>query len=156
LILTFSIDTEGHERLVCEIASWTWVSEMHPRGFGEVEGLLKDFTTKVLKTYFGLTLDEATIKGGLEYMSEPGTYYSEESGVEYYVDFIAWPDAKCVIEYFHSKKVVYGEEIYYRPTTSGRIEITLSEFRRRHPGVEIAPRRKPIQSSLERHLRRRK
>jgi len=155
LILTFSIDTEGHERLVCEIASWTWVHSMHPSRFKEVESTLANFIREVLLNRFGLTVPEAAIKGGLEYMSETGTYISEETNWEYPVDFVPWPEAKCVVEYIHQRKVVSEEKVLYKPTgSSGKIVYLLSEWRRRYPEPLQSPRRKSVQTTIPTHLRR--
>ena len=151
LILTYSLETSGNERLVCEMASWTWVRKLHPNNFPNIIDTLAKFIKNVLKIYFGFTIEESAIKGGLEYMSEAGSYISEEGSGEFVIDKIMWDDAKCVIEYIHERKYAVktpkGVSIRYKPIRKGKIEITLKEFEKKHP--EAMQQVRTIQSTLK-------
>jgi len=136
IALTFSIETEGHQTLACEVASWTFVSKMHPKNFDGIKNDLAKFSRDVVFVYFGIRIDEETIKAGVEYLSEPGLLTIVEASVD--VDLVKWEEAKCVVEYAHGKYTLTPEgRLEFVRGTPKRIEVLKSEFYAKNP--ELIP-----------------
>jgi hypothetical protein len=149
LAVTFSIETEGHQILVCEICSWTFVKRMHPNNIDYVVDNLAKFAKDVIRVYFGIPIEQETIKAGLEYLSSETELTIR--GTSFKIDKVMWEEAKCEIEYSHMRYAytTEGERLLTKvENTPRRITVLRSKFYAEHPTLSplVSPRQK--QASL--------
>jgi len=103
VIVTYSVDTGGgHQKLVVEITSWTFVKSMNRTQINGVEIELEEFVKDALSYYFNLGIMEVAIKGGIEYASKSITINLEE-GQTVSLEKVSYPNKRIFIEYFHRR-----------------------------------------------------
>jgi len=149
IAVTFSIETEGHQVLVCEICAWTFVPRMHPNRMDNVIDNLAKFCNDVMRVYFGIPIETETIKAGVEYLSDECELPIREA--TFTIDKVIWEEAKCEIEYSHLKYAytLEGERVLTRTeVTPRRISVLRSEFYRRHPTLSPVVPPRSRQASL--------
>jgi hypothetical protein len=149
LALTFSIETEGHQILICEICAWTFVRRTHPNNLDYIVDNLAKFAKDVMRVYFGIPIEQETIKAGLEYLSSETELTIRETSFK--IDKVMWEEAKCEIEYSHMRYAytTEGERLLTRvEETPRRITVLRSKFYAEHPTLSpiVPPRQK--QASL--------
>lgn len=112
IVVTYSIDTggeESHERLIAEIAAWTFVKEMGKEDIDDVEQDLSDFITNKLNKAFGVGVEEVAIKGGVEYSSKGDLpiYLKTLDGTitrSVSLEIVDYPRKKILIEWIHENR----------------------------------------------------